>query len=112
MYGDNQHVSYQHILDSLEKNSEHIYDAIKRDLRYIFWETFANEINAARTESDVVKALCDLFDPAANNFTVGSIQDIPENTANWIDSHEVWTDSRAYLIRIGSKTFEKIVNYL
>lgn len=68
---------------------------------------FLKELQLADTPADVVNFFNGILSPALNKFKLTNVKGIPSTDS----SHEVWTDSKAYLIEVGDELCANILDH-
>ena len=91
--------SYKNLIASILKNKNKIYNCKFLDKD----SEFAYELSMCRTYNGVINLLDNFLSPNKMGFYTSSIMNIPRD-----ENHEVWTDSKSYLVRIDSDFY----NYL
>jgi hypothetical protein len=79
----------------------------KDNLKFNDWDDISSlfkSIRKVKNREEVIKFFEKLYDPKRLGFKLSNIEKLP------IESREVWTDSKAYLIRRGSVLISRLLN--
>jgi hypothetical protein len=93
--------SYNDFLDSCLLHKANLLNS-----KYHGAEDLYELLAPADTKGDIVRILDKLLNPKLNKFSLEDVAGIPAHNEH--NSHEVWTDSKAYLIEASSEVYEKI----